>query len=457
MTDTFAGTVTGVYELGLGDKLSAAAAVNDTVLHVYSVVDFDEDGGWLRLNDAILEYVTRDSDDLTITLAAPLAVAAALDDVVDAWDLANGQPFAVTKAVLDDVDGFSGNPVEAYVSQSIAHILSTTMREGKGETVILSRDQGALEVVGVEGRQFALAALQYLQGGMTTRQSDGEPGVDILGVDSGTVGVYVIGTNGTMIVLRDDGSEGIIEFHTGQAGEIAGQINPGVTGSRHYIDFVTTTPTGIAQAPGTMRLLSTSSTSDGKLSLTGATALEVLGNVATFFQGVDIPSGALNADNDVNVGGAATFNKNSGTIVSIPHLDANSGGTANVNWNSANGNLRLISSSRRFKSEISDADVDTEAVLQLVPRIYLHQNDGDPVWEIGFIAEEAEDLGLEQWVTRDRDGEVFGFDYMRWVVALQAVAREDREQIKTLRDENTALRDRVERLEEAVAKLTRET
>lgn len=40
---------------------------------------------------------------------------------------------------------------------------------------------------------------------------------------------------GNRIVIRDDGSEGIVEFYTGQAGETNGYINPTVSGSQHGV------------------------------------------------------------------------------------------------------------------------------------------------------------------------------------------------------------------------------
>lgn len=200
--ETYHAVVQGVYAEDLGDALTTAAAVNDTVLHVRDVADFDEEGGFLVLNDTVLEYVTCDDDDSTITLAAPLAAAAAVDDRIDVWDEANGQKATVYKAVVDQIDGFDG-VATVLVDQSLAHALADTMREATGESVSLARDGSELKLVAVHGRRFALAALQYLQGGMTTRQSEDEAGVDILGADAGVPGIYAFGAGGSPSVLID--------------------------------------------------------------------------------------------------------------------------------------------------------------------------------------------------------------------------------------------------------------
>lgn len=76
------GVVTEVEARTLGSELVVAAVAGDTVLQVDLVSDFDEDGGTLILNGIQLAYTTVDPELETITLAAPLVVAADEDDPV---------------------------------------------------------------------------------------------------------------------------------------------------------------------------------------------------------------------------------------------------------------------------------------------------------------------------------------------------------------------------------------
>jgi len=155
--------------------------------------------------------------------------------------------------------------------------------------------------------------------------------------------------------------------------------------------------------------------------------------------------GMLEADGNLLVMGGATL----ASIVAMPGLPT-AGAAANLNWNPTNGRLRVQTSSRRFKENIAPAEVDTAAVLALQPITYTRRDeaDRDTVPEyVGFIAEDAAELGLDHWVTRDEDGEPWAFDYSQWGVALQAVVREQQAQLDT---QATQLADQ----REAIAALT---
>lgn len=130
-----------------------------------------------------------------------------------------------------------------------------------------------------------------------------------------------------------------------------------------------------------------------------------------------------------------------GTVAVSGQIDApnmTNGSGPNVTYNAGNGRLRVVGSSRRFKDNIRDADdLDVEAILALTPRQY-ERNDFEEspeFHEIGFIAEEADDLGLSDWVFRDSEGEIFSFDYSRWVVALQHVVRYLNDRVTALESE----------------------
>jgi uncharacterized protein YuzE len=138
-------------------------------------------------------------------------------------------------------------------------------------------------------------------------------------------------------------------------------------------------------------------------------------------------------------------------------------GTANASL-TAGGVFQRISSARKYKENIRDLEIDVEAAFKLVPRQF-HRNDKidammvdgemeivwfpvteDSPWETGFVAEEAEELGLDKWVEYDREGEVEGFHYMNWIAAQQAMLRHQKEKIDTLEE-------RLASLEQIVASL----
>jgi hypothetical protein len=116
--ETFHAVVKGVHVEVLGDTIASAASIGATTLTVRDVADFDEDGGYLRLNDVVLEYLSCDDDTSTITLAVALVAAAAVDDKVDAWDKANGQPAKLHKARSTRSTGSTGSPPWSSASPS---------------------------------------------------------------------------------------------------------------------------------------------------------------------------------------------------------------------------------------------------------------------------------------------------------------------------------------------------
>lgn len=162
--------------------------------------------------------------------------------------------------------------------------------------------------------------------------------------------------------------------------------------------------------------------------------------------------------NNINAFGAITTTQN--IQMENPTLGSF---TANVNWNSTNGFLRVVSSSKRFKENIEDAVIDTAKVLALKPRTFQRNDewtdDKEPKFigyrednptYVGFIAEEAQELGLTDWVEYDADGTPVSFAYANWPVALQAVAREHEEEIKKLKKENKTLRSEIKEIRSAL-------
>lgn len=127
-------------------------------------------------------------------------------------------------------------------------------------------------------------------------------------------------------------------------------------------------------------------------------------------------------------------------------------GTANASLTSG-GLLQRIASSRRYKRDIEELQVPPEKILELIPRQFRFKHHFEAVrneWDdnsemlvaelppeeaplhIGFIAEEADELGLEEWVEYDENGLPDGFQYSNFIAAHQIVLRDQAKRIKTL-------------------------
>lgn len=130
---------------------------------------------------------------------------------------------------------------------------------------------------------------------------------------------------------------------------------------------------------------------------------------------------------------------------------------SNVNMNPTNGRIRRDTSSKRFKENIHTVDLDPETILAMLPKRFQRNDevddDGNKIpltdespWYVGFIAEDAEELGLKHWVVykdlEDGTRIVEGFAYDKWVVALQAVAQKQQARIDDLEARLSALEGR---------------
>ena len=184
-------------------------------------------------------------------------------------------------------------------------------------------------------------------------------------------------------------------------------------------------------------------------------------------------NGSLSLNNSITApvvigtnGYATTVNTNALTYPNYP-----TAGTANASL-TAGGVFQRISSSRRYKDNITDLEIDIEAALKLRPRQFIRNDKTDALvftdedgteyhelaWfppnefsplETGFVAEEAEELGLNKWVEYNESGEVEGFFYMNWIAAQQAMIRHQQEKILNLEEKLASFESRLMALEAA--------
>ena len=132
---------------------------------------------------------------------------------------------------------------------------------------------------------------------------------------------------------------------------------------------------------------------------------------------------------------AGDINFNSGTYtLRIPWFTTSSAANMFID---NDGRIWKSTSARKYKQDIEDAEIDASAVLQMRPRTWRDRAevDGDPATTtryVGFIAEELDELGLGQFVTRTPDGAVEGIAYDRLVAAVIPVLKDFDARLKQL-------------------------
>ncbi len=106
-------------------------------------------------------------------------------------------------------------------------------------------------------------------------------------------------------------------------------------------------------------------------------------------------------------------------------------------WMHNSGLFGFAPSTRERKTEIRPADFDVEAILSVEPKVFRYreavrrweetpedERGPEPRLEVGFIAEELDDLGLGAFVFYDGEGRPEGIEYSMLVVAQQAALRD---------------------------------
>jgi hypothetical protein len=130
--------------------------------------------------------------------------------------------------------------------------------------------------------------------------------------------------------------------------------------------------------------------------------------------GIASTGGAVSASGDLSAGGnvygANTYNQTN---------------TGRAMFVASNGLFGIGSSSRRFKENIVDAELDADAVLKIAVRKFNYKKSFDQAMpeSIGVIAEELEALGLTDFLFYNEDGQVDGVAYEKLALAVLSVVQ----------------------------------
>lgn len=124
--------------------------------------------------------------------------------------------------------------------------------------------------------------------------------------------------------------------------------------------------------------------------------------------------------------------------VHLPYMSTGDAANTRILYD---GTIQMVVSSRKYKEDIADADVDPAEVLRLKPRTWVDKGTVDRAEpgvdiarNVGFIAEELDELpSMRQFVdyVTDDDGELIpdAIQYDRLTVALLTLAKSQQEQL----------------------------
>lgn len=170
--------------------------------------------------------------------------------------------------------------------------------------------------------------------------------------------------------------------------------------------------------------------SAGQISFGGTNMNTWANSVNTAFDGVRADIAYL-SNNKVNVGDeVAAATRSSGPTGFAYNRE--SGANRYAVWMDSGLQFGRAVSSRRYKEDIADWDVDVDAVLSVAPKTFHRKVDDPGVMDFGAIAEEVHDAGLTELVYYDHDGQVDGIRDHRLPWVLLAVVRAQQTQINEL-------------------------
>ena len=232
---------------------------------------------------------------------------------------------------------------------------------------------------------------------------------------------------------------------TATSGEIAGwTLQPTYFSNIAADTFLYSNPgtDGLAYSTvgrGIMRRLQLNGASGTTL---GTNVLAVGGN--TSIDGTTISIGSITTNQNLTVDGSATF----GNATANPFLYLSSSGTLRSLYTygvartaatrtmiiDSSGNFGTTASTLRKKHEIQSYKIDSSALLKLDVKEFKYKPEFDPEQQIqhGFIAEEAQELGLDELIQYDSTGVPDYFAYEKLPIFLLQLIQEQDARIKEL-------------------------
>jgi hypothetical protein len=147
-------------------------------------------------------------------------------------------------------------------------------------------------------------------------------------------------------------------------------------------------------------------------------------------------TGGLFASGSVTFGVTGSlfeFLSSSGNLRVAQTYNNDMGGTTRAMRVSTTGTYGYVSSTRRRKEQIDNYSINSEGLLSLPVRKFKYINDETGVQQYGFIAEEAQDLGLDELIQYDSTGVPDYFAYETLPIFLLQLIQEQDSSIQALK------------------------
>lgn len=200
---------------------------------------------------------------------------------------------------------------------------------------------------------------------------------------------------------------------------------------------------GISSGGGTFTV-NTSGAITATTGITATGAISTSGNISTTGSGTITSAGSLTGAS-LQVNGSATLGtsntfeylSSSGTLRSLYTYGVARTSSTRTMIIDSNGNFGTTASTQRKKHEIQSYAIDSSALLQLDVKQFKYKPEFDPEQQIqhGFIAEEAQSLGLDELIQYDSTGVPDYFAYEKLPIFLLQLIKELKAEIDQLKGE----------------------
>lgn len=114
----------------------------------------------------------------------------------------------------------------------------------------------------------------------------------------------------------------------------------------------------------------------------------------------------------------------------------------NAQYNDSTGEFFWDNSSRRYKENITDLDDDFSKILDVAPKTYTRPAAPER-WELGYIAEDFDELGLAKLVDYDEEGRPDAINYEKMILYVVEILKRHEEELADVRSENQRLRQQL--------------
>lgn len=214
-----------------------------------------------------------------------------------------------------------------------------------------------------------------------------------------------VGTAGTYTKVTTDAKGRVTSGTTLAAADIPNLDGAKITtGSITGMTAVSTTNAG-SMSTGTVNIKNSG----------GTNTAQIVGSV-----GAAAFNGYVTVGTTLDVTGVATLSSNVYSATTY-----NQTNTGRAMYVAADGLFGIGSSSERFKENIVDADLNVDAIRKIAVRHFNYKNDfsDDQSMQVGVIAEELVELGLDEFVFFDADGVADGVAYEKLALAVLSLVQ----------------------------------